>query len=112
MWSDRLTLKELQQTERAVKELSTAPWARPLLTRLQMAGGFKSENMPLMFEVRFARELDRAGVAAEYEFSTGVGDSTIEFRLHTKPPWLIERVSVRTSDADKRAIRKLDMIYA
>ncbi len=64
-----------------------------------------------MFELRFALELHRVGVTAEYESRAGVGDSTIEFRLHTNPPWLIELVSVRASDAAKRAIRKVGMIY-
>ena len=97
MWTDRLTLKEAQCTERALAALSSSPWARPLITRLEASGGIKSENMPLMFEVRFAQELQRAGVVAEYEFRAGVGDSSVEFRLQTTPPWLIELVSVRTS---------------
>jgi len=111
MWSDRLTSKEAHRTERAIAELSAVPWARPILARLEDAGGIKSENMPLMFEVRFAQELHRAGVTAEYEYPAGVGDSTIELRLHTTPTWLIELVSVRTSDAAKRAVRKVGMIY-
>jgi len=111
MWSDRLTLREKQQTERAIAKLSTVAWARPMLTRLHAAGGIKADTMPLMFEVRFAYELHRAGVTAEYEFAAGVGDSTIEFRLHTNPPWLVELVSIRPSEAAKRAIRKLGLIY-
>lgn len=111
MWSDRLSLKETQCTERAIAALSTNPWARPLLARLEAAGGIKSDNMPLMFEVRFAQELQLAGVTAEYEFRAGVGDSTVEFRLNTTPTWLIELVSVRTSDAARRATRKTGMIY-
>ena len=111
MWSDRLTLKEAHRTERAIAELSAVVWARPLLARLDAAGGIKSENMPLMFEARFALELHHAGVTADYEFPAGVGDSTTEFRLHTNPTWLIELVSIRTSEAAKRAIRKVGMIY-
>ncbi len=111
MWTDRLTLKEAQCTERAISALSASPWAQSLLARLEAAGGINSENMPLMFEVRFAQELQRAGVTAEYEFHAGVGDSTVEFRLDTTPPWLIELVSVRTSDAARRATRKVGLIY-
>lgn len=111
MWSDRLTLKEVQGTKRALAALSSTPWARPLIARLEDSGGIKAENMPLMFEVRFAHELLRAGVIADYEFRAGVGDSTVEFRLQTTPPWLIELVSVRTSDAAKRATRKVGLIY-
>ena len=111
MRSDRLNLKELQRTERAIASLSTVAWAQPLLARLDSAGGMKSENMPFMFEVRFADELHRVGISAQYEFSAGVGDSTIEFRLDTTPTWLIELVSVRTSDVAKRAIRQVGPIY-
>jgi len=111
MWSNRLTLKELNRTKRAIASLSAVAWAQPLLERLERAGGMNSENMPLMFEVRFADELHRGGGSAEYEFHAGVGKSTIEFRLNTTPTWLIELVSVRTSDAAKRAIKKLGPIY-
>jgi len=111
MLSDRLTLKEARRTERAIAALSAVVWAAPLLTRLNNAGGIKSENMPLMFEVRFAHELHHAGITAEYEYSAGVGNSTVEFRLHTTPTWLIELVSVRTSDAAKCAIQKVGMFY-
>ena len=110
MWSDRLTRKEVQKTERAITSLSAVAWAEPLLARLSRAGGINPDNMPLMFEIRFAYELYRAGISAKYEFSGGVGDSTIEFRLNTTPIWLIELVSVRTSDAAKRAVRKLGLI--
>src|SRR5258708_38697555 len=111
MWSDRLRSTEFERTQRAIVELSTVPWAQPLLTRLDRAGGLKSENMPLMFEVRYAQELHRAGVTAEYEFHAGVGDSTVGFRLNTNPIWLIELVSVRTSDAANRATQQEGLIY-
>src|SRR5438105_811464 len=111
MWSNRLTLKEARRTEKVIAELSGVIWAIPLLSRLHNAGGIKSENMPLMFEVRFAHELYLAGVTAQYEYPAGVGDSTVEFRTQTSPAWLIELVSVCTSDAAKRAIRQVGLIY-
>ena len=111
MWSDRLRSKEAERTQRAMVSLSSVAWAQPVLARLERAGGVKSENMPLMFEVRFADEIHRAGISVEYEFRAGVGDSTVEFRLNTTPPWLVELVSVRTSDAAKRAIRQVGLIY-
>jgi hypothetical protein len=111
MWSNQLTSKEADRTQRAIDELSTVPWAKPLLLRLEDAGGLRSKNMPLMFEVRFAHELHRAGVSAAYEYPAGVGDSTVEFRTNTSPSWLIELVSVRTSNAAKRAIRQTGLIY-
>jgi hypothetical protein len=94
-----------------MEALAKVPWAKPVLARLRRAGGIKPENMPLMFEVRFADELHRAGVTAEYEFRAGVGKSTVEFRLNTEPTWLIELVSVRTSDAARRATRQIGQLY-
>jgi len=81
MWSDRLRTTELERTQRAITELSAVPWAQPLLACLARAGGPKPENMPLMFEVRYAQELHHAGVTAQYEFRAGVGDSMVEFHF-------------------------------
>lgn len=111
MFSDRLTSDEARRTERALARLAEVSWAQPVIARLDRAGGMKSENMPLMFEVRFADELHRAGVSATYEYRAGVGDSTVEFRLNTTPPWLIELVSIRASDAAKRAMRQFGVFY-
>lgn len=111
VWSDRMTLKEFDRTKRAIEILLTVSWAKPLLTRLEKAGGLKPENMPLMFEVRFAHQLYDAGISAVYEYETGVGDSTVEFKTNTSPSWLIELVSVRTSDAARRATRQVGLIY-
>jgi hypothetical protein len=111
MLSDRLRSTEVERTERATEALATVPWAKPVLARLKRAGGIKPENMPLMFEVRFAAELHRAGVTAQYEFPAGVGKSTVEFRLNTEPSWLIELVSVRASNAARRATRQVGQLY-
>jgi hypothetical protein len=103
MLSDRLTSREADYTQAAIDELRTVSWAGPLLSRLSVAGGLTSENMPLMFEVRFAHELHRSGGTAEYEYKAGVGNSTVEFRIAGSPSWLVELVSVRKSDAMRRA---------
>jgi hypothetical protein len=111
MWSDTLTTSEAEYTNQAINELKMISWAQPVLDRLSQAGGIKSENMPLMFEVRFAYELHRAGKVAEYEHCAGVGDSTVEFRIVGDVTWLIELVSVRTSQAAKRTITKHGLLY-
>ncbi|MBM4294728.1 MAG: hypothetical protein FJ126_07490 [Deltaproteobacteria bacterium] len=111
MWSESLTDREAEYTETAIEGLKGVTWARPVLDRLQQAGGFKSENMPLMFEVRVAYELHRAGAVAEYEYSAGVGSSTIEFCVQGEIIWLIELVSVRASQAAKKAIIQDGFIY-
>jgi hypothetical protein len=111
MWSDILIAKEAEFTQRAVEALSGVIWAQPLLNRFHRAGGLKTENMPLMFEIRFAFELHRAGVAAVYEYPAGVGDSTVEFYVQTSSDWLIELVSIRASDALKRATRQIGPFF-
>jgi hypothetical protein len=65
-----------------------------------------------MFEVRFAYELHLAGFAPEYEYSAGVGSSTVEFRVPGSPEWLIELVSIRASQTAKRAVRQSGVIYS
>lgn len=111
MWTDRLTNREAEFTERAIKALRDISWAKPVLDRLQQAGGISSKNMPLMFEVRFAYELHCSGKVADYEFGAGVGDSTVEFHIPGKVTWLIELVSVRTSQAAKKAITQHGLLY-
>jgi hypothetical protein len=68
-----------------------------------MTGGLTASNMPLLFEARVAYELHRAKRTAEYEFPTGVGESSVDFRVHGSPEWLIEVVSVSESKAVQKA---------
>jgi hypothetical protein len=105
MLLDRLTCEEIDRTQRAVDALSAVSWAKPLLSRLNHEGGFKPENMPLLFEVRYAHELLLAGCWASYEYATKIGGSSVDFRTETSPAWLIELVSVRTSEASRRATK-------
>ncbi|GAB4412480.1 MAG: hypothetical protein OHK0032_08550 [Thermodesulfovibrionales bacterium] len=64
-----------------------------------------------MFETRFAYTLHGASKCAEYEYNAGVGTSTIEFRVSDAVSWLIELVSIRTSQAAKKAITQNGLIY-
>src|SRR2546425_480515 len=111
MWTDEISLAEVKFTERAMRELETVPWAKPLIRRVGIGGGLVARNMPLLFEVRFAFELYRRGATADYEYSAGAGNSSVDFRVHGSAEWLIEMVSVRPSDAVKRATRQTGLIY-
>lgn len=111
MWSNILSAKEADYLSKTMSALKIVPWAKPLLDRISQSGGLKSETMPLLFEARFAYELHRAGVSAEYEYSTGIGNSTVEFKLSTSPVWLVELVSIRESEPVKRATQKIGDIY-
>lgn len=113
MWSfGDLTSREEKFTQRAIEALSDVSWAKPLLNRLHRAGGLKTENLPLMFEVRFAFELHRTGLSAVYEHPAGVRKSTVDFQVKTSTEWLIELVSIRPSAAIKRATHRHGPISA
>ncbi len=97
--------------ERILPILAKLQWASPVVRRIECAGGIVAANKPLLFEARFAHELNLMGVSATYEHRTGVGDSTVDFLLNTTPPWLVELVSLRTTRAAQRAIRLDGMIH-
>jgi hypothetical protein len=59
--------------------------------------------MSSLFEIRFAAAIAAAGLFAEYEHSSGVGNSTVDFRVALDPPWLVELVSLHETDAFKAA---------
>jgi hypothetical protein len=110
IWTDTLTTQEVEFTRRAIGVLSNAPWANPLLSRLRKRGGIKRENMPLMFEVRYAYELHRAGLMAVYEFPTGVKNSTVDFCVRNSATWLIELVSIRSTEDPRKSPGSAQMI--
>jgi hypothetical protein len=90
---------EVPFTERVISSLTEVSWAQKLLRRLEQSGGVIEPNAPLLFEVRFAFELHAAGGSAEYEYASGIGKTTIDFRIASSVGWLVELVSVRESKA-------------
>lgn len=111
MWPDTLTAREKSRTERAIKALRDVPWAArlvreaaPLLQPMSQLARSQAK-MGALLETRFAHELHRTGHSAEHEYETGVGGSTVDFRVVGTREWLIEIVSVRASDAMRRATR-------
>ncbi|MCA9029050.1 MAG: hypothetical protein KDA86_27935, partial [Planctomycetaceae bacterium] len=85
MWSDILTVDEANFTNKAIQALKSTDWGGSVVRRLEVAGGIKPENMPLMFEVRYAYEISRKGLSAQYEYNAGVDGSTVEFRVCNGP---------------------------
>jgi hypothetical protein len=64
----------------------------------------KSEIKSALFEIRFAYAIHCAGCIAEYECSSGIGNSTVDFLIHGKnnqSRWLVELTSLRESKAIK-----------
>lgn len=119
MWADTLTLSEVEGTLDAADQLSGIGWVAPLLARTgrildrlrtaltdknaYRANPLTSAEMSFLFEIRFACALAAAGLTAEYEHGSGVGNSTVDFRVELNQPWLVELVSLHESDAFKAA---------
>jgi hypothetical protein len=112
MWADILTGNEAEFTLEAIRILSSAPWASSLLSRLEQQGGVSSRNIPLLFEARVAYALNRLGITVSYEYKTGSGQKSADFRLQSKPQWLIEAVSLGESDAIKAATKRSGDLFS
>ncbi|MGO8763092.1 MAG: hypothetical protein ACLP2P_16250 [Desulfobaccales bacterium] len=119
MWADSLTEEEVEGTLGAADQLVSVTWAAPLLNRtkpildrlrigkddweLYRKNPLKPSEKSFLFEIRFANSLAMAGVTAEYEHSTGEGNTTVDFKVNLDPPWLVELVSLHESEAFKEA---------
>jgi len=97
-----LTAAEVEGTKKAIKSLSSQGWAIPILANLDRAGGIKIETMPLLFEIRFAAALLRAGVVPAYE-AEGIGRTTVDFLFGEQPRWLVELFSLGETEAARAA---------
>lgn len=97
MFSERwhiVTQSEVDATESSATELGDCLWAKPIISGIQANGGYSDlRARPLAFELRFAREILRAGITPKYEVLSGVGCSQIDFDL-VEPNWKIEVVSI------------------
>ena len=103
-WSEVLTDSEGNHMLDILSVLKSTPWANALLQKIERHGGITYANKPLLFEARIANEIRASGVSSvEYEYHAGVGESTVDFRLHTTPDWLIEVVSIGRSCALEKA---------
>src|SRR5262245_33628969 len=104
MWREILTTREVEYCQALLRRLEGVTWCAPLVERVKEVWPPTYTNKALLFELRFAFELHDAGIVADYEFHTAVGDSSVDFRVVTKQAtWLIELVSVMSSDAVRDA---------
>lgn len=104
MWGEILTRQEVKFCTKLIERLKPLVWAQPLLGRIGTPESWRYERKPLLFELRFAGELSVAGVNPSYEYTTGVGRSSVDFQFKwAGVEWLIELVTLLTSDAVKRA---------
>ena len=112
-------------TRQAVKVLKSSGmvWAKEFLKRREIsrlvdsleednssceAGKLIVEKRGHLFELRYAATLADEGLDAEYEYRTGVGESSVDFKIggaNGNPDWLVEIVCLRQSEAVKQATR-------
>jgi hypothetical protein len=95
-----LSESEATATLLALDVLRGVPWAAKLVARVAEGGGLSTANMPLLFEARFGLALHDCGIAPEYEYAAGVGETTVDFQFGQ---WLVELYSLDESEALKAA---------
>jgi hypothetical protein len=97
---------EAEFTDEAIRALQGEQWAAPLLRKIKQSGGVLSAPLPLLLEVRIAYAFHQNGLRPEYEFATGSGAKSVDFRVQASPDWLIEVVSLTESDAVREATQQ------
>ncbi len=104
MWGEILTGREVEFCSQLLQQLNDVAWSRPLLARVGSPNDWSYERKPLLFELRFAGDLNAAHLCPAYEYSAGVDGSTVDFRFEADASeWLVELVTLLASDAVKRA---------
>jgi hypothetical protein len=95
-----LSTREATATQLALDVLGGESWATKLVARVAEGGGLSTANMPLLFEARFGLALHDCGIAAQYEYAAGVGETTVDFQFGR---WLVELYSLDESEALRAA---------
>lgn len=103
-WSEILTYSEAEYMRSVLSELRSIAWAKPLVQRIEQNGGICYVNKPFLFEARIAHALSKCDLSAiEYEFNTGVGNTSVDFFIQGTARWFLEVVSIGRSNAIKAA---------
>lgn len=111
-WSEILTQSEGEYMQKVLPKLEALAWAKPLVSEIISRGGITYANKPLLFEARVAHALAQLGTTeVEYEYATGVKDSRVDFRVGTRPKWLLEVVSIGRSKAVEAATFQKGAFY-
>jgi len=118
MFSDPLTIPEVMSGKRIYDELKKIVWAKKLLNdnKVKTAISCKPNSRrkvselfaikSALFELRFAGLIHSLNLTAEYEYKTGVGGSSVDFKIEkNKKQWLIELTSLKESIEVKKNTR-------
>lgn len=124
-WDNHVTDREYGFSKEAGEILKNAPWAKAMLETKPIQQALEHRTYPYkqsvettksaLFEIRFARALYEAGLTVEYEHQTGLGQSSVDFRV-SKPEnsdikWLIELTSLDKSEAIKEAVNEHEGLF-
>lgn len=120
-FTDPFSVAEIEYSKKAAEELSNVDWAKKILSDKKISTALKVEKnidrtwdefssiKSALFELRFAGSLHKMGFNVEYEAATGVGKSTVDFKVpYDSSIWLIELTSTRESDTVKKATKTKD----
>lgn len=117
MWTDSISKEEVDYCQTLLKDLKDIQWIQPLINKIlinkiRKTGSISPKSKPLLFELRFAAELCKKGLDADYEYKTGVNNSTIDFRVNFKDSsWLVELVSIEVSNAVRSATKDTGLYW-
>lgn len=113
MWTDSISRTEADYCQTLLRDLEGVQWVQYLINKIRKAGSISPKAKPLLFELRFAAELYKRGLDANYEYETGINSSTVDFRVTLKNgySWLIELVSIEVSNAVRCATKDTGLYW-
>ncbi|MBL9029644.1 MAG: HipA N-terminal domain-containing protein [Caedimonas sp.] len=123
-----LALEELKRSKEAAAHLKNIGWAKallekPLIQKVLDENYLKDKEQKIqelreneqqikqaLFEIRFAEGIHTSDLEACYEFKTGKGEKSVDFKIYDKnneicPKWLVELTSLEESHAVKENTR-------
>lgn len=104
VWGERLVLEEVNFCSNLIQQFSEEAWLQPIIRSCGDPSTWVYDVKPRLFELRYGAALADRGVKPEYEVPGGVHETTIDFRFVSGGiTWLVELVSILTSDAVKDA---------
>ena len=101
---DFLSGREAEAVDGIREDLGDQPWAQQLLRQIPATADLTRADKALLFELRFAGALHRAGIVPRYEV-TGEGNSTLDFAFESGDrEWRVELMRLEETEAALRAI--------
>jgi hypothetical protein len=110
-----LSEQEVSNTKNMVNTPDIMPWFNEFLQfesikrAVNIKSGQESTDEQIrqikssLFEVRFAHAINKLGFEAEYEFKTGVGGTSVDFKINIEgcaKDWLVELTSLTSAIGD------------